>query len=288
MYAATINGGYLVTPHVVDKVVATGENAGEVVFEYGTQVVRQVISEDTSAQMREALEFVVSNKTDSNAYIRGYRIGGKSGTSEKLDEYPNEDKYVSSYICFAPADDPEIVLLVMADQPDDSIAYYGSAVAVPAARNILTDVLPYIGEYPEYTAEELAEREITLPVLAGKSVPDAKRTLEELALHPEIIGNGTTVIKQVPDGGTDVPPDSRVLLYTDNTPVQQTTVPDVVGLPLTTANEKFASAGLNYIVTGVSTDQKDARVTSQSVPAGTVVDKYSVVEIEFLILNQSG
>ena len=114
-YSAVINGGYLVTPYVVDKVV---DGSGNVVSTHQTEVKRQVISEDTSAKMREALEAVVNNNGGSNAYIKGYHIGGKSGTSQKLDLYNDENmRYVASYCCFAPADDPEIVLIVIADEP---------------------------------------------------------------------------------------------------------------------------------------------------------------------------
>ncbi|HHX57758.1 MAG TPA: PASTA domain-containing protein, partial [Clostridiales bacterium] len=212
-YAATINGGYLVTPYVVDKVI---DNDGNVILKNQTVVKRQVVSEETSAIMRDSLEYVVNNNGGSNAYIKGYHIGGKSGTSEKLDIYKEEDdmRYIASYVCFAPANDPEIIMLIMADEPMGG-EYYGSIVAVPAARKILEEALPYLGYYPEYSEEEIATLDVTIPSLEKKAVADAQITLSELGLEAEIVGNGGTVVAQVPIKNSKIPRGARVILYTE-------------------------------------------------------------------------
>ncbi len=151
-YSAAINGGNLITPYVVDHIV---DSYGNTVLQNTTEVKRQVISEETSQTVREQLEAVVEGNPSHNAYIQGYRIGGKSGTAE-LRNTAIEDDYVSSYCCFAPADDPEIIMLIQADYPNPEIGYYGSAVVVPYAREIMENILPEMGFYPSYTEEEYA------------------------------------------------------------------------------------------------------------------------------------
>ena len=148
--------------------------------------------EETSKTIREQLEAVVEGNGGHNAYIQGYRIGGKSGTSEKLDEYTEgqEMKYVASYGCFAPADDPEVIMLIMADEPDNSIAYYGSTVVVPYARTVMSEILPYLGFYPEYTDEEYADRNVTVPLVQEKSLDSATATLDDMGLSYEVVGEG--------------------------------------------------------------------------------------------------
>jgi stage V sporulation protein D (sporulation-specific penicillin-binding protein) len=285
-YAAVINGGYLVTPYVVDKIV---DGSGNVVSNHETVIKRQVISEDTSKTMRESLEAVVNNNGGSNAYIKGYHIGGKSGTSQKLDLYGDDDmRYVSSYCCFAPADDPEIVLLVVADEPMSG-EYYGSVVAVPYARKILEEVLPYLGYYPEYTEEEIENMDKTVPSLEAKTISDAKKTLEEMSLNCEIVGSGTVIASQVPSAGSSISKDGTVILYTEgNTTQKMTEVPDFSGMNIEQVNEALTEAGLNCITTGASADNVTAIVSTQSVEAGETVAKGTVIELMFIIKDQSG
>lgn len=285
-YAAVINGGYLLTPYVVDKVV---DNDGNVILKNQTVVKRQVVSEETSAIMRESLEYVVNNNGGSNAYIKGYHIGGKSGTSEKLDMYDKDNmRYISSYVCFAPANDPEIIMLIMADEPMGG-EYYGSVVAVPYARKILEEALPYLGYYPEYTEEELATLDVTTPLLVNKAVIDAQATLADLGLEAEIVGNGERVVAQVPIKNSKIPRGARVILYTEeNYEEEMVTVPDVIGMNLARANETLSSKGLNYVLAGASTQRETAVVQSQSYPPGTKVSKGTIVELTFVIHDQSG
>ncbi|MBR1897460.1 MAG: PASTA domain-containing protein, partial [Oscillospiraceae bacterium] len=203
--AASINGGYLVQPHVVDKIVSSD---GNIVKTLGTNVRRQVVSEETSAKMRELLMGVVEDNSGSNAHIDGYKIGGKSGTGQSIvNGRVSEDKYVASYTCFAPADNPEIIMLVMADEPNPDINYYGSYVAAPCARNIMQDTLDHLGYYPEYTEEQYQNLDISIPLLINSTVEQAKATLDDYGLEYKILGEGTSVTGQCPTTGSMISPD---------------------------------------------------------------------------------
>lgn len=289
-YCAVINGGYLLQPYVVDKIV---DEDGNVILDNERTVKRQVISEDTSAKMRDALEKVVTDSGGGNVTIKGYSIGGKSGTSQRISLTGGDDdkqEYAASYVCFTPADDPEIILLVMADMPNKSIDYYGSKVAVPTAREILNDVLPYMGFYPEYTVEELASLDVKIPLLEG-SLEDAKVTLEGLGIDYDkikIIGEGTEVFAQSPITGSSISKDGCVYLYTEqNYETEYTEVPDLKGLSASAVNESISYRGLNFVATGASTGRSDATVNSQSIAPGTTVAKGTVIELEFLVNENS-
>lgn len=281
--SAAINGGYVLEPYVVSKIV---DEDGNIVLENERTVKRQVISEDTSAKVCSALEQVVEGNTTGNVYIKGYRIGGKSGTAQKLGmtTEKGEDEYVSSYLCFAPADDPEIILYVMADMPNKEIDYYGSKVAVPTARNIMSDVLPYMGYYPEYAEADYDTLDETVPRLYGKSVDDAKATIEGLGLNCQVIGEGTVVEQQSPSTGTTIAYNGTVFLYTDVNPdAEMTTVPNLIGVYAEAANESINYYELNYVATGASVTTEGAVVKEQSIEPGTTVPKGTVVELEFYV-----
>ncbi len=285
-YAATINGGNLLTPYVVQKVL---DADGNVISNTEPTIKRQVISEETSAIMRESLEYVVDNNGGSNAYIKGYKIGGKSGTSQKLDEYGEDDmRYVASYVCFAPADDPEIIMLIMADEPTTG-EYYGSVVAVPCARSILEEVLPYLGYYPEYTDDELETLDTTVPSVEGTTLYNAESTLEELGLEYQVVGNGDMVVTQVPTSGNSIAKGGKVVLYTEaNSEQEFVEVPNLVGSSLTQANQLLSSLGLNYVATGASAEREDATVYSQSYAEGERVPVGTIIELNFVVKDQSG
>lgn len=279
--AASINGGYVLEPYVVSKVL---DENGNVVFENERTVKRQVISEDTSKKMCSVLEQVVEGSTTGNVYMKGYRIGGKSGTAQKLGMTTEngEDEYVSSYLCFAPANDPEIMLYVMADMPNKEIAYYGSQVAVPTARKIMEDVLPTLGYYPEYDESEVGTLDETVPFVTDKPVADAKATIEGNGLKCVVIGNGDTVTAQSPLVGTSVSYTGTVFLYTDEDPdAEMTVVPTVEGISSKEADEAMNYSGLNYVATGASVSEEGAVVKKQSISAGTEVPKGTVIELEF-------
>ncbi len=294
-YCAAINGGYLLQPYVVDKIV---DGDGNIVLKNERTVRRQVVSEDTSEKMRNALYHVVTDSNGTgNVSIKGYAIGGKSGTAQRLSitsqneaitesgENSDIQEYAASYVCFAPADDPEIVLLVMADMPSkENDRYYGSVVAVPTARDILTDVLPYLGISPQYTDEELKNLDVKIPLLEG-SLDDAKRTLEGMGISYEVIGNGIEVVAQSPLTGKSVAKDGCVYLYTEqNHTVDYTTVPDVKNGYLDWANEQLSYCQLNYVARGAMRD--DAIVSDQSIPPGTKVAVGTTIELEFTVYNE--
>lgn len=279
--SASINGGYVLEPYVVSKIL---DEDGNVVLENERTVKRQVISEDTSSKMRDVLEKVVEGNTSGNVYIKGYRIGGKSGTAQKLGMTTEngEDEYVSSYLGFAPANDPEIMLYVMADMPNKEIAYYGSKVAVPTARKIMEDVLPELGYYPEYDESEFATLDQQVPFVTDKSVSDARATVEAKGFKCEVIGNGDTVTAQSPLVGTSIAYTGTVFLYTDDDPdAEMTEVPAVEGISVKDADDAMNYSGLNYVATGASLSEEGAVVKKQSIPAGTQVPKGTVIELEF-------
>lgn len=292
-YCAAINGGYLLKPYVVEKIL---DEDGNVILKNERTVRRQVVSEETSAIMREALHNVA---TDSNVTIKGYSIGGKSGTSQRLSETErgktlvqgeqedaSRQEYGASYCCFTPADDPEIILLVLADMPDfrnNGNKYYGSQIAVPAARKILADVMPYLEISPEYTDEELAELDIKVPLLEG-SIEDAKATLEGLGAGWKVIGSGTSVVKQSPVTGSSIAKGGTVYLYTDLDSIQEyVTVPDLRGTDPETANDSIVYLRLNYIATGASIHRDGAVVENQSPEPGEPVPIGTTIELEFIV-----
>ncbi len=281
--AAAVNGGYLVEPHVVDKIVSS---EGNVIKSFGTNVKRQVISEESSAVVRRLLQDVVENNGGSNAYIKGYAIGGKSGTSQKL-ETGDDTKYVASYACFAPADDPEIVMLMMADEPMGE-SYYGSKVVAPYSRMVLEEALPYLGYYPEYTDEEYATLDVTVPLLLDSQVSAAEETLTALGLTYEIKGNGDTVVGQCPLTGYTISTGGKVILYTEpDYEPEFVTVPDVKDYIAADAKQAMLNAGLNYVAVGASTDRTDVLVQTQSIPAGEMVEVGTVVQLDY-VLNSQG
>lgn len=273
-YSAAINGGYLVTPQVVDSIT---DSNGNVVKSMDTVVRRQVISEDTSAEMREILEGVVAGQPGSNCYIKGYRIGGKSGTSQKMDEDITGQTYVSSYCAFAPADDPEIIMLVMVDHPTGE-KFYGSQVAAPICVNVLTDVLPYMGFFPEYNEDELENLQVSVPSVEYYSVSEAQKTLEGLGLTVKIKGEGDTVVKQIPSA-VKIEHGGSVVLYTDDSYKTETvTVPNLQGLTKDQAKSTLEAYGLNLTAEGSGYEEEGAVAqddqsygAGQSVPMGTAV-----------------
>ena len=272
-YSAVVNGGYLVTPQIVDKIT---DSNGNVVKDLDTEVKRQVISEETSKEMREILEGVVNGQPGSNCYIKGYRIGGKSGTSQKLDT-DNGETYVSSYCAFAPADDPEVIMLVMVDHPTGG-EFYGSQVAAPICVEVFNDILPYLGLFPEYTEEELEKLQVSVPNVEFATIESATKTLENLDLEVKVKGDGNSVVKQIPVGAS-VERGSSVVLYTDDSyKTDNVSVPNLQGLTREQAKETLESVGLNLSVEGSGADEDGAIASNDqnyaegaSVPEGTAV-----------------
>ena len=274
------------------------DSDGNIELKNERTVRRQVISEDTSAIMRESLEYVVENNQTGNVKIKGYAIGGKSGTSQRLSEMENtldENKqenadiqeYGASYICFTPADHPDLMLLVLADMPlaDSTGQYYGSKCAVPCAANILQDVLEYMDKSPEYSELELKNLDIKIPLVRGSSIDDAKKTLLGLGImedHIVTVGSGIEVVEQSPKTGMSISKDGYVYLYTEkgNT-TDPVTVPDLTGYSPEAVNQTIYAYGLNYVSKNIVGDQEDAYVESQSIEGGLMVEKGTTIEVKF-------
>ena len=286
-YAAAINGGYLVTPHVVDKII---DKDGNVIKTVDTTVKRQVISEETSALMRQITENIVTANRGTNAYIPGYHIGGKSGTSQKLDEYGEHNmRYVGSFCAFTPADDPEYIMLVCVDEPLGG-SYYGSAVAAPVVSAVFSECLEYLGVYPQYTAEELAQQDTTVPYVYDFAILDAIAKLNESGLKYEIVGDESVGIVDytMPLAATNIPRDGTVVIYMQGAEDSMVTVPNVIGLTVEEANLKLVNAGLNISLEGGAVNNANATATSQSIDAGEEVRRGTVVSVTFLISGDIG
>lgn len=272
---AAINGGYLVQPHLVKQIL---DADGNVVKSYGTEVKRQVISNETSKKVCEVLESVVTDGGGKNAYIPGYRVGGKSGTAEKLDS-DDPNARIASFFAMAPADDPEIAVLILLDN-SKSYSQYGSVLAAPAAAAVLADALPYLGIEPQYSEEELADLDVTVPNVTNSELLEAQNTLRQNNLNSEVVGNGTTVLRQVPEYGSSVPNGGSVILYTEEGENEMATVPDVVNLSGDQVNARLTNAGLQLRVTGAGAEGSTTSI-SQSVAAGEQVPRGTVITVEF-------
>ena len=281
--AAVVNGGYVVQPHVVKQVLDQNNN---VVENIGTTIKRQAISNETSQTMRQVLEEVVTTNGGSNAYISGFRIGGKSGTAQKLDSDDNTS-YISSFVGFAPADDPQIAVLIIVDTPRDG-NIYGSVVAAPAVSEVLKQTLPYIGVEAKYSDDELANLEVTTRNVVGLDPMSAESQLTSDGLNCKKIGNGSKVVKQVPARGTSVAKGSTIILYTDGAAEETTTVPNLIGLTMSQANTALTNKGLNIKFDGGTTQQTGTVVATQSQPEGTVVPKGTVISVTCIKNDETG
>ena len=286
---AGVNGGYLLTPRVVDRVI---DQDGNTVEEFGTEVKRQVISEETSAIMRDGLEQVVSANGGTNASVAGYRIGGKSGTAQILTntvEEGEEEMYVFSYFVFAPADDPQVAALVLIDSPTQGDTSYANTVVGPLASTVMSDILPYLGIGTTYTDEELANQEVSVPTgLVGADLATAEAKLRSQGLEAYIIGDGENVIDVFPEESSRVPNESTIVLYTEGSEISTVTMPNVLGLTPTQASQTLGSYGLNVRISGGAANNTKARVVSQEYEAGTTLTRGTVVEIECVVSGEDG
>jgi len=272
--AACINGGYLYEPYVVEQVL---DEDGAVVYQHDNTPVRQVVSEETSATVRECLEYVVSDGTGRNGQVTGYRIGGKTGTADK----GKTGEVVVSFVTFAPADDPEIIMLLTVDTPGRNTGTYpsGGAMVAPVAGSIMSEILPYLGIEPTYSAEELLGADTSLPKVVGLSLSEAKSRLKNKGFSYKIVGDGDTVTDQTPGGGAVIPGKSTVVLYAgEEKPDDLCTVPALVGKTPAEANTAATNAGILLRITGTTASSSGTiRVLKQSedvgaqVPAGTVI-----------------
>ena len=288
-FASLINGGHLLTPYLVQSV--TDDN-GNTVYYHETEENRQVISESTSSLLRGMLESVVANGSGHNAYMAGYRIAGKTGTSEKRDETTGD--VICSFMGFAPVDNPKVLVLLAYDSPEraNGTSNYtpsgtyisGGNITAPMAGELIANILDYMGVEKQYTSQELASSDTTVPRLTGYELTVAKGQAQGQGLNVRTIGTGSIVTAQVPAAGVSIPGGSTVILYLgDAKPEQEVEVPDVDGLNPNQAKERLESAGLFLRAAGVS-DYSDSTVTasSQSLEAGTTVKIGTVVDVRFV------
>ena len=278
--SAVANGGNLMKPYIVEQIT---DNAGNVIYQHNIEVKRQTISTETCETISKMLEEGVSgNGGAKNAYVAGYRVAAKTGTSEKKN-VGDEDLYICSTVAYAPADDPQVAIIIIADEPTKGA--YGSTVAAPYVANALGKIMPYLGVTPEYTDVELTKLAMTVGSYRGSTVSRAVERLSELGVDYEIIGNGDTVKSQRPSAGTKVERSSaKIYLYTDTaSPEATVTVPDLTGKIAASANATLINLGLNVKIEG--TPQylygTEVEVYSQSVEPGTKVSKGSVITLYF-------
>ena len=275
--SAAVNGGYLVTPHVVDKI--TDQN-GNVVEEVGANVRRQVISESASETIRQIMEFEVGDGTQGgggNAYVAGYRIGGKSGTSEQLNMDRRADgdyKKVASFAAVLPANDPEILVYVMLDDPNNARTDYSSILAAPVVGNIISEIAPYLGIATD--GVDRSGTTVKVPNLTGKEWSNAQVQLNIKGLKHHLAESesdqiAALVTYQYPRAGAEVPYGTTVYLYTDTYEGKHAEVPDVTGKSADFARQMLNAAGLNCTVEGSGTVQSQSEAPGSSVQRGTIV-----------------
>ena len=274
---ATVNGGYLMQPYVVSQVL---DSDGNVISSTEPVVVRQVISEETSALVASYAEQVVSGEGGSGARaaVPGYRIGGKTGTSQKLDQ--EGDETILSFYGFAPADDPEIAVLVMLDEPQKN-NQYGSVIAAPVVGNILADILPYLGFEPSYTEEELSSADMATPYLINYGLQEAQSTLVQAGLEYRVVGSGTTVVGQTPGAAMPIPGGGTVVLYTEEGEKTTASVPYVIGKTGNEANRLILNAGFNIKIEGESLEHEGCVAVAQSIEAGENAEIGTVITVTF-------
>ena len=284
--SAVVNGGYLLEPHVVSEVL---DSEGNVIQKNSRKVVRQVISEETSKTMCQLIESVVTEGTAKNAQVVGYRIGGKTGTAEKTDQkdengQQTRDKIVS-FVGIAPMDDPKYVVLVALDTPSSSSGYYisGGQMGAPTVAAIFEDILPYLGVEGEYSDEDMSRVAVRMPNVTGLTESEAAKRLKENYLDYRIIGDGDKIVSQIPAHGRELPGNSTVLLYTDDSmPTDQVTVPNLVGLTVAQANQELANAGLYMQAKGVDSTASYVIAAQQDIDPGVQVARGTMIVVTFI------
>ncbi len=284
--SAVVNGGYVLQPHLVSEVL---DPSGGTVSRTGTTVLRQAISEETSATMCALMESVVSEGTARNAQLPGYRIGGKTGTSEKIDVLdengnPVRDRIVS-FVGVAPMDDPQYIVLVALDTPSNASGIYisGGQMAAPTVRDVLADILPYLGVEPDYSDAEIGSINIEVPDVRDLRSGEAEVALAEKSFRCTLKGEGDTVTDQLPAPGAEIPGNSEVILYLGGAekPTDTVTVPDLRNCRVTDADEALRSIGLYLQTKGAAkTASGDVVITDQDVAPGSAVARGTVVTVE--------
>ena len=283
--AACVNGGYLYEPYVVEQVL---DGEGNVLRQHETKCIRQVISEETSAKVRECLEYVVASGTGRNGQVTGYRVGGKTGTADKTGTRtaanPKGD-IVVSFMCFAPADDPQYIMLLTMDTPSRTTGTFpsGGNMVAPTASQIMSEILPVLGVEPDYTADQLAGADAAVPNVVGQDLETAKAKLENAGFAFRTVGSGAEVTAQTPEGGAIVPNNASIVLYLgEEKNNDRRAVPNVTGMTAAEANQALTNAGFIMRLTGAtSTESGNVKAISQDRGEGTELPPGSVITVRF-------
>ena len=282
---ACVNGGYLYTPYLVEEIT---DQDGNVVSKHDSTPIRQVVSEETSALVRDIMEYEVTSGTGKNGQVAGYRIGGKTGTAEKTDQTDSNgqqtnDKIVS-FVGIAPMDDPEYVVLIALDTPNPATGTYisGGVMAAPTVARVMEDILPYLGVEPDYSEVDMSRVTVRMPNLAGKTESEAAAILEEDHLNYKIIGDGDKIVSQIPAHGRELPGNSTVLLYTDDSmPTDEVEVPNLTGMTVAQASTTLSQLGLYLQAKGTDSNAWYVVVTKQDIDAGTKVPRGTMIAVTF-------
>ncbi|WPX09544.1 stage V sporulation protein D [Anaerocellum danielii] len=273
MINTVANDGVWVQPHVAKAIY---DKDKKLVKSFDTPQKRRVLDQNVAQRLKIILQSVVTNGTGHNAYLLGYKVAGKTGTSQKYDK--TSKRYIASFGGFAPADSPEVSVLVIIDEPDPSL-YYGGLIAAPVARDLLNDILRYLDIQPQYTAEELKQiefyKEYIVPNTIGMNVEDAKKEINNNKFNAKVIGNGNKVIDQVPKAGFMLKEGSTIILFTEEMSQTTAIVPNVVGLSFQDAQKKLSNSLLNIKVKGIK-----GKIIRQNPQPGTKVPIGSIVEVE--------
>ena len=285
MVSAIVDDGKLKKPYVVKNVLNAD---GTIKSTTDPEVLRQVISEETSATMRQIIESVVTEGTAKNGSVVGYRIGGKTGTAEKTDQTDSNgqqtnDKIVS-FVGIAPMDDPEYVVLIALDTPNPATGTYisGGVMAAPTVARVMEDILPYLGVEPDYSEVDMSRVTVRMPNLAGKTESEAAAILEEDHLNYKIIGDGDKIVSQIPAHGRELPGNSTVLLYTDDSmPADEVEVPNLTGMTVAQASTTLSQLGLYLQAKGTDSNAWYVLVTKQDIDAGTKVPRGTMIAVTF-------
>ena len=275
---AIANGGKLLQPYLVSSIVDAN---GKTVKKTETKEIRQVISADTSEKVRKMMKSVVDNGTGKNGYVAGYSVGGKTGTSTKLGESKNGegDKYIVSFGAIAPSDDPEIAMLIIVDEPNQDLG--GGALCAPIAAQVTQEAMNVLGIEPKYNDSEMKDLSKQTPNVVGKSLDEAKKTLEENNLNFVVVGDDSTVTRQCPSGADTIPNGGTVYLYTDDAEKQTVIVPDFTGLTVNEAKDLASSSNLNIQIAGNSMSSGTVVAYRQSEEKQAKVEKGTVVTVTF-------
>lgn len=276
--SAIANGGKLLKPYLVSEIKDT---QGNTISKTQPTQLRQVISENTSKQVLDMMTYVVENGTGRNARVSGYKVGGKTGTSEKLGEYNENEKkkYIISFSAIAPTDDPRVAMIIICDEPNQDLG--GGTICAPVAASVVEESMKQLGVEPSYTADEMEKRAVKVPGVAGNTVDTAKSKLSSLELKSRIVGSGKKVVKQSPSADSEIPRNGTVVLYTENADEQTVKVPDFTGLTISEANRVASAHNLNIKISGNDSTSANVVAYKQSESKDTEVAIGTVITVSF-------